>query len=196
MKRNHTVKLVVVVSFFVLLVAATNSVVANPGLTGECGIGSGCHETFGTLTLSTNSTVNAETDVSFVLQIDAGNGADYIAIKGGWADNNYFTFTEVLVEDGSADDTNAASGEISATVTFTPLTNGTYTLRVWAVGPAASDLADSFDVTVTVTGATGTVTPPPEPVDLVGIWSSMMIWVPAVTGVILLVLGYLALKRD
>ena len=196
MKRNHTVKLVVVVSFFVLLVAATNSVVANPGLTGECGIGSGCHETFGTLTLSTNSTVNAETDVPFVLQIDAGNGVDYVSIKGGWADNDYFTFSEVLVQDGSANDTNAAAGEISVTVTFTPITNGTYTLRIWAVGPAASDLADSFEVTVSVTGATGTVTPPPEPVDLVGIWSSMMIWVPAVTGVLLLLFGYLALKRD
>ncbi|MGD9395415.1 MAG: hypothetical protein PVJ05_03210, partial [Candidatus Thorarchaeota archaeon] len=70
------------------------------------------------------------------------------------------------------------------------------TLRIWTVGPALSDLADSFDVEVTVTGATGTATPPPEPVDLVGIWSSMMVWVPAVTGVILLVFGYLALKRD
>lgn len=194
MKRNHATKLVVVLSFLVLLVAATSSVVANPGLTGECGVGSGCHETFGTLTLSTNATVDAETDVPFVLQIEAGNGADYVAIKEGWADNDYFTISETLVQDGSTNDTNAAAGEISITVTITPLSNGTYTLRIWTVGPAASDLADSFDVTVTVTGGTGTT--PPPPVDLVGIWSSMMIWVPAATGVILLVFGYIALKRD
>jgi hypothetical protein len=196
MKRNYVTKLVVALSFFVLLVVATNSVVANPGLTGECGVGSGCHETFGTLTLSTNSTVDAETDVPFVLQIDAGNGVDYVSVKADWADNNYFTFYEVLVQDGSVNDTNAVAGEISVTVTFTPITNGTYTLRIWAVGPADSDLADSFDVAVNVTGATGTATPPPEPVDLVGIWSSMMIWVPAVTGVLLLVFGYIAFKRD
>ena len=196
MKRNHVTKLIVALSFLVLIVAATNSVVANPGLPGECGVGSGCHETFGTLTISTNSTVDAETDAPFVLQIDAGNGVDYVAIKGGWADNDIFTFFEVLVQDGSANDTNAAAGEISVTVTFTPITNGTYTLRIWAVGHADSDLADSFDVAVTVTGATGTTTPTPPPVDLVGIWSSMMIWVPAVTGVILLIFGYIALKRD
>ena len=84
MKRNHVTKLVVVLSFFVLLIAATGSVVANPGLTGECGVGSGCHETFGTLTLTTNSTVDAETDVPFILQIEAGNGVEYVAIKGGF----------------------------------------------------------------------------------------------------------------
>jgi hypothetical protein len=194
MRRNHTVKLVVALSFLVLLVAATSSVVANPGLTGECGVGSGCHETFGTLTLTTNSTVDAETDVPFVLQIEAGNGAEYVAIKGGWSDNDFFTISEPLVQDDSTNDTNASDGEISVEIVITPLTNGTYTLRIWTVGPALSDLAESFDVIVTVTGGTGTT--PSPPVDLVGIWSSMMIWVPAVTGVILLIFGYIALKRD
>jgi len=196
MKRNHVTKLIVVLSFFVLLIAATSSVVASPGFSGECGSGTDCHNTSGTLTLSTNSTVDAETDVPFLLQIEAGNGVDYVAIKGGWADNDLFTFSEVQVEDNSADDTNAAAGEISVTVTFTPLTNGTHTIRIWAVGPATSDLADSFDVTVTVTGETGTITPTPPPVDLVGIWRLMMIWVPAATGVILLIFGYIALKRN
>lgn len=197
MKRNHAMKLLVVLGFLVLILAATNSVTASPGLTGECGLGSGCHETPGTLTLSTNSTVDAETNDPFTLQIEAGNGAEYVAIKGGWANNDFFTVSESLVQDDSTEDTNAADGEISVEITFTPLTNGTFTLRIWTVGEAGSDLADSFDVTVTVTGEPGTTptTPPPTTVDLYGIWSMMMIWVPAATAAILIIFGYLALRR-
>jgi len=191
MKRNHVKKLVVALSFFALLVAATGSVVANPDLTNECG-GTGCHETFGTLTLTTNSTVDAETGVSFTLQIDAGNGAEYVAVKKGWADNDYFNVSESLVQDGSTNDTNAADGEISVEIIITPLTNGTYTLRIWTA--ADGGLAESFDVTVTVAGPLGTT--PPPPVDLFGIWSMMMILVPIAAGVILLIFGYLALKRN
>jgi len=174
----------------VLLVAATGSVIAYPTYTNECG-GVGCHDTHSTLTITTNSTVDAETGVSFTLQINAGNGADYIAIKGGWADNDYFTISEPLVQDDSTNDTNATDGEISVDITITPLTNGTFTLRIWTA--AGGDLAESFDVTVTVTGESGTT--PPPPVDLYGIWSMMMIWVPITSGVILLILGYLAFRR-
>jgi hypothetical protein len=195
MKRNHATKFLVVASFLVLLVAATNSVVASHDSVNECG-NAMCHETFGVLTLTTNSTVDAETGVAFTLEIEAGNGAEYLAIQPGWEDNVNFTISEYLVQDGSTNDTNAAIGEITVEITFTPLTNGTHTLRIWTVGVADSDLAESFDVTITVTGTGGTVTPPPEPVDLFGIWSMMMIWVPAATGVILLIVGYLALMRD
>ncbi len=190
MKRNHTTKLIVVLSFLVLLVAATGSVVANPEYTSECG---NCHIVTGTLTVTTNSTVDAETGESFILQIDAGNGAEYVAIKSGWADNDYFTISEPLVQDDSANDANAADGEISVEITVTPLTNGTYTLRIWTA--SGGQLSESFDVTVTVTGQPGTITPPPPPVDLYGIWSMMMIWVPIASGAILLILGYLALRR-
>ena len=191
MKRNHITKLVVALSFLLLLIAATGSVVANPELTNECG-GTGCHETFGVLTLTTNSTVEAETGISFTLQIDAGNGVEYVAIKEGWADNDYFNVSEPLIQDGSTNDTNAADGEISAEIIITPLTNGTYTLRIWTA--AGEGLAESFDVTVTVAGPSGTT--PPPPVDLFGIWSTMMVLVPIATGVILLIFGYLALKRN
>ncbi|MFW9965253.1 MAG: hypothetical protein ACFFCX_16895 [Candidatus Sifarchaeia archaeon] len=192
MKRNHATKLLIVMSFIVLSVAAANSVVAFPDSASECG-NIGCHETRGTLTLTTNSTVDAETGIPFVLQIDAGSGAHYIAVKSGWADNSFFTISEPLIEDDSTNDTNASTGEISVEITFTPLTNGTYTIRIWTVGPAASDLAESFDVTVTVTGETGT-TPTPT-ADLYEIWSMMMIVVPIATGLILVVFGYLALRR-
>ncbi|MFX1561346.1 MAG: hypothetical protein ACFFBL_12220 [Promethearchaeota archaeon] len=196
MKRNHAMRLFLVMGFFVLILAATNSVVANPGLTSECGMSGGCHETHGTLTLTTNSTVDAETSVPFVLQIEAGNGAEYIAIKSDWENNNFFTISESLVQDDSPDDTNASNGEISVEITFTPLSNGTYTIRIWTVGEAGSDLADSFDVTVTVTGEQGTTpTPPPTTVDLYGIWRMMLLWVPGATAVILVIFGYLAIRR-
>jgi len=190
MKRNHIPKLVAVMSLLVLLVVATGSVIAHPEYTNECG-GVGCHDTLSTLTIATNSTVGAETGVSFTLQINAGNGADYVAIKGGWADNDYFTVSEPLVQDDSTNDTNPTDGEISVEITITPLTNGTFTLRIWTA--SGGDLAESFDVTVTVTGESGTT--PPPPVDLYGIWSTMMIWVPITSGGILLILGYLAFRR-
>ncbi|KXH73575.1 MAG: hypothetical protein AM326_10545 [Candidatus Thorarchaeota archaeon SMTZ-45] len=191
MKRNHIMKLLVVMSFLTLVIAAASSVVAFPDNTGECG-NSGCHDTLTTLTLTTNSTLDAETGVPFVLQVDAGNGAEYIAVKGGWADNDYFTISEPLVQDDSTNDTNANDGEISVDITFIPISNGTYTIRIWAA--AGGDLARSFDVTVTVTGESGTT--PPPPADLIGIWGSMMVLVPLATGVILLIFGYFALRRD
>ena len=191
MKGNHLTKLVIVLSFLVLIIAAASSVVARPEFAGECG-SSGCHETFDTLTLSTDSSVDAETGVPFILEIEAGNGAEYIAIKDGWADNGNFIVSETLVQDNSADDINAAEGEISIEVTVTPLTNGTFTFRIWTA--AGGDLSESFDVTVTVTGETGTT--PPPPVDLMGIWRTMMATVPLATGVILLILGYIALRRN
>ena len=180
----------VILGFLVLVFAATSSVVAYPEYSTECG---GCHTNTGTLTLSTNSSVAAETGDPFTLQITAGNGAEYIAVKHGWADNDYFTISETLVEDGATNDTNGASGEITVVITFTPLTNGTHTLRIWTA--AAGALSESFDVTVTVTGAAGTVPTTPPPVDLVGIWHMMIIGVPVATGAILLILGYVALKR-
>jgi hypothetical protein len=191
MKSNHFTKLVITISFLILIVAATSSVLASPEFAGECG-SSGCHETFDTLTLTTNSSANAETGVSFILQIEAGNGAEYVAIKKGWADNDYFTVSQTLVQDDSTNDTNAVEGEISIEVTITPLTSGTFTLRIWTA--AGGDLSESFDVTVTVTGETGTT--PPPPVDLVGIWTTMMAVVPLTVGVILLILGYIAFRRN
>ena len=191
MKRNNVTKLLVVLSFLVLLTAAAGSVVAHPDYTAECG---SCHTNTGTLTLTTNSTVNAETGDPFLLQIQAGNGAEYVAIKSGWVDNDYFQISESLIQDNSVNDTNSAVGEITVEVTFTPLINGTYTLRIWTASTGL--LGESFDVVVTVTGEpSGSVTTPPPPVDLVGIWKMMMYTVPAATALILVVFGYFALRR-
>jgi len=196
MKRKHTMKLLIIMSFLVLSLAAVGSITAFETQANECGI-TECHETPGVLTLASNSTsVDATTGTPFVLQIDAGNGAEWIAIKTGWEDNSEFTVSERLIGDGSTNDTNAATGEITVEVTFIPLSPGDLTIRIWTA--AADDLASSIDVDVTVTGQTITTgTPPPDPsVELYNIWVQMMILVPIATGLILVVLGYIVIRRN
>ncbi|MFW9794144.1 MAG: PPC domain-containing protein [Candidatus Thorarchaeota archaeon] len=196
MKRKHTLKFfIIIMSFLVLSLTALGSITAFPGQTDECG-SSGCHDTAGTLTLGSNSTtVNATSGTPFTLQIDAGNGAMWVSIKPGWADNSNFTISDSHVEDGSADDANAAPGEITVVVTFTPLSPGNLTIRVWTA--AGSDLASSIDIDVEVTGqAITTVTPPPDPSEqLYEIWIMLMIAAPVAAGVLLVIFGYIAIKR-
>ncbi|MGY5858667.1 MAG: hypothetical protein RTU63_04805 [Candidatus Thorarchaeota archaeon] len=197
MKRNQITKIVVVLSFLSLLVVtAAGSVGAFGGQTDECG-GSGCHETSGVLTLESDSTsVSATTGEAFILTIQAGNGAEWIKVVTGWEDNAQFTISQEEIEDDSVNDTNAATGEISVEVTFTPLSAGTHTIRIWTA--SADDLASSLDVTVTVTGEAITTAPTSSapPIDLVGTWRMMMIVVPVATGAILLLLGIVAFKRN
>jgi len=195
MNRNQFTKSIVVFGFLALLVVtAAGSVGAFEDQTSECGT-SGCHDTSGVLTLSSNSTsVSATTGESFVLQISAGNGAEWLAIKSGWADNSDFTISAPNTEDDSADDTNAATGEITVDVTFTPLSPGTLTIRVWTA--AAGDLASSLDIEVTVTGESVTTNTEPtsQPIDLYATWVSLMIWVPLATAGILFLLGIIAFR--
>ncbi|MHA1135820.1 MAG: hypothetical protein ACTSSE_04970 [Candidatus Thorarchaeota archaeon] len=198
MKRNQLTKNIFVISFLSLLVvAAAGSVGAFGSETGECGT-SGCHDTAGVLTLSSNSTsLSATTGEAFVLEIQAGNGAEWIKVISDWEDNAEFSISQAEIEDGSANDTNAATEEITVDLTFIPLSAGDYTIRIWTA--AASDLASFLDIAVTVTGAAITTAPTtsaPPPVDLVGTWRIMMILVPVATGVILLLLGIVAFKSN
>jgi hypothetical protein len=196
MKRNHLKKIVIVaIGFLFLFVAAAGSVGAFPTQTSECGT-TGCHDTAGVLTIGSNSTsLSATTGESFGLTLSAGNGAEWIAIKTGWADNSQFSISEEEIEDGSANDTNANSGSITAEVTFIPLSPGTLTIRVWTA--AAGDLASSLDITVTVTGQSITTnTPPPDTEgELLWTWRIMMIVLPVSVGLILIVLGVTVFKR-
>ena len=195
MKRKEITTIVVALGFLLLFVAASSSVNAFNTATDECGT-SGCHDTAGTLTLASNSTsLSATTGESFTLVITVGNGAEWIAIHSGWEDNAEFSVSENTIEDGAANDTDAATGAISVEITFTPLSPGDYTIRIWTA--ASGDLASSIDVAVTVTGAAiTTTTPPPATIDLLGTWRMMMIVVPVATGVILLILGIVAFKRN
>ncbi|TFG97897.1 hypothetical protein E4H12_07510 [Candidatus Thorarchaeota archaeon] len=197
MKRNQKTITIIAFGFLLLLVAtAAGSAGANPSLSNECGT-TGCHDTFGTLTIASNSTsMSATTGESFVLRLDAGNGAEWIGIKTGWANNSQFSISEEMIEDGSTNDTNAASGAISVDVTFTPLSPGDLTIRVWTA--ASGDLASSLDIAITVTGQTitTTTTPPDSGPELYDIWIMLMIVAPVATAVLLIILGYIAIKRS
>lgn len=196
MKRKETTTIIIALGFLLLFVAAASSVNAFSNATDECG-NSGCHETAGTLTLDADSTsLSATTGESFTLVIQAGNGAEYIAVHTGWEDNAQFAISQNLIEDGSVNDTNAATGSISVEVTFTPLSPGDHTIRIWTA--AGDDLASSIDVAVTVTGESITTTTEPTgpAIDLLGTWRMMMIIVPVATGVILFILGIIMFKKN
>jgi hypothetical protein len=196
MKRNQMTKTVVVFGFLLFLfIAAAGSVGAFPTQTQECGT-VGCHDTHGTLTIASNSTsLNATTGESFVLNLNAGNGAEWIAIRSGWADNSQFMISQEEIEDGSTNDTNAASGAISVAVRFIPLASGNLTIRIWTA--AGGDLATSLDIVVNVTGESITTYTPPQnnENDLLWTWRIMMIAIPISVGVILLILGFTVFKR-
>ncbi|MFW9770317.1 MAG: hypothetical protein ACFFEM_15980 [Candidatus Thorarchaeota archaeon] len=196
MKRKHTMKIIMILGFLILSLGAVGSITAFDSQTNQCGT-TGCHDTSGVLTLAANSTsVDATTGVPFVLQIDAGNGAAWLSIKAGWENNSAFTISDSHTQDGSAADTNAAAGEISVLVTFTPLSPGNLTIRIWTA--AGGDLASTIDIDVSVTGQTitPTTTPPPDPGEqLYQIWV-MLIWAaPIATAVILIILGVIAIRR-
>jgi len=199
MKRNQKIKLIATFAFlFFVFIAAAGSVIALPGYSGtddvnECG---SCHTTQGTLTLASNSTsLNATTGEAFVLDIDAGNGAKWITVLSSWANNSAFEVSTRAVEDDSTNDADGAAGAISAAITFTPLSPGNLTIRVWTA--AGGQLSTSLDIVVNVTGQTVTTyTPPPDNTsELLEIWRIMIIALPVLTGVILLVLGFTVFRR-
>jgi hypothetical protein len=196
MKRNHMTKIVVVFGLLsFLFIAAAGSVGAFPTQTLECG-SAGCHDTHGTLTIASNSTsLNATTGNSFVLNLNAGNGAEWIAIRSGWANNSQFMISQDEIQDGSTNDTNAASGAISATVRFTPLASGNLTIRIWTA--AGGGLATSLDIVVNATGQSiTTFTPPPDTEgELIWTWTIMMIAIPISVGLVLLILGVTVFRR-
>ena len=195
MKRNQSTKIVVVLCFMsLLIVTAAGSAGAFGGLTDECGT-SGCHDTLGTLTIVSNSTsVTATTGESFVLVIQAGNGAEWIKVISGWEDNAQFSISQQEIEDDSVNDTDVVVGAISVELTFIPLSAGDHTIRIWTA--AAKKLATSLDISVTVTGETITTITTTATIDLLETWRFMMLTVPVATGVILLVLGIVAFKRN
>jgi hypothetical protein len=195
--RNRT-KLLVVMGFMAILVIGANSALAFPSQSAGCGIDQACHATTGTITVSTNATgtVNAVAWVNFTLTIDSGNGADHVAIRSGWEDNSNFIFSLEDIEDESSDDQNAALGEISTSITITPTTVGTFTIRIWSVSETL--LGTSQDIVVDVAENTDlTSTPPttPTPMDPIEVWTMLMYLFPAVTTVILVVLGVITFRR-
>ena len=117
------------------LFLGTYSVLGHSGYTAECNT---CHTTQ-TLVISSNATgtVNAEVGTAFTLIVDASgstsnkDGDFAVSIRGGWADNDQFSFTAQEVLDQGANDLNAAQKQIQASFSFTPQAAGTWTLRIW-----------------------------------------------------------------
>ncbi|MGY5873441.1 MAG: hypothetical protein RTV72_14415 [Candidatus Thorarchaeota archaeon] len=160
MKKSSKLFIVSSIAFLVIFLTASSMVIAFPGETGECG--PSCHSTLNiTVTSNATGTVDAYQGEPFTLTIDAsgyteGDTEFYVAIEPSWANNNQFSFTTTSIQDNSGSDLNANLNEISISVAFTPLSIGTYTIRIWAGGN--NDVAGSLDVTVSVTS--NDTTPP------------------------------------
>ncbi len=153
MTKNRKARLLIILTLISTIFIAAPFAVSFPSQTLEC---SDCHTSSGALDLLSNATgtVQAVSGVPFILYFDAaGSGA--LSIQSGWANNSQFSFSTQLVEDNSGDDLNTNADEIEASITITPLSEGTFTIRIWSA--AAGALAISLDVSINVSQNTGTV---------------------------------------
>lgn len=153
MKYSTKLMYLIVFSLLGLLISSASLALAYSSQTSECG---GCHSTTNVLTLSSDAsgTINAVDGTPFSLEVYAGGytGGDlsfYVVVESSWADNNQFSFTSVRVQDNSGDDLNANVDQITVSITFTPLSVGSHTIRIWTA--SSGDLSKSLDVGVSVT---------------------------------------------
>ncbi len=160
MKSTRTFTLIVVSTIMTVSILGLASFsFAFQSQTSACG---GCHSTSGVLTLTSNATgsVDATIGVPFALVCDSDgySGSDnqyVISLQYGWADNDEFTFTASVVQDGSTADTNANQNEISTTFQFTPDSAGSFTIHIWAA--ATGMVGTLLSVSVDVSGADTTI---------------------------------------
>ncbi|MHA1937936.1 MAG: hypothetical protein ACXABV_02765 [Candidatus Thorarchaeota archaeon] len=210
MKKQHRRMTLVIATLVISVFIMASSSFAEPNFGANCG-DTGCHTNAGT-TLSVNATgtVQATRGVSFLLVIDAGDGTGAISMQDGDADNGEFTISDDVVEDGDPEDTNGNTGEIQASITFTPNTAGSYVIRIWT--GSAGRIGTSVSVNVDVaepTGPTTSTTPPTStpptttptgpttltPEELMAIWELMMYIITPASAVILALLGWFVLRR-
>ena len=191
MKLKVVKRAILVTSFLALFIASASMALAFPSNNNPC---DQCHDTTDVLTLTSNATgtVDATQDVSFVLQVDASNGAEMIKIVSDWSDNDQFLFSVMEIDDEDANDTDSAIGEITAEIAITPLSGGTYTIEIWTA--AAGELSATVQVTVDVSGDTPT-TPTGPTTDPVETWTTLMYLFNAVTAVLMVVFAIIMIKR-
>jgi hypothetical protein len=154
--------LIVALGLVVLISAGAYSVRAFPSQANPCG---NCHSATGVLVLISNATgtVDATVGVPFVLIVNqtgysAGDGTVAIGLRSGWSDNAQFSFTEEnAVQDGDAADLNPTTDQVTVSFTLTPLTEGSWTLTIWAAGKSGM-VGTSLDISVSVSAATTTTT--------------------------------------
>ncbi|MFQ5832657.1 MAG: hypothetical protein ACE5H4_08150 [Candidatus Thorarchaeota archaeon] len=156
--QKHGIALSLIVC--VVLFAGASLALAHSGETSECGI---CHTTTNVLILTSNATgtVNAVTGKPFTLIVDStgysrGDNKVAISVQAGWADNNQFSFTPTEVMDGSGSDLNPTTDEVRASLSFTPQSVGSWTIRIYTAGKG--DLSKALDISVSVTSSD--TTPP------------------------------------
>jgi hypothetical protein len=149
--RNVTIG-VLGITLLLVLGAAAMMVTAYEEETIPCYI---CHNVTDVLTLTSNATgtVDVFLGEEFTLIVDAegytrGDRNFVIAIYKSWSDNSEFNFTEGYVSDDSADDLNPQMRAIRASITFTALTLGDHTIRIWTASKL--NLSRSLDVDVSV----------------------------------------------
>jgi hypothetical protein len=211
MKKQHRRMTLVIATLVISVFVMASGSFASPNFGADCG-SAGCHTNAGT-TLSTNATgtIEATRGVSFLLIIDAGDGAGAISMQDGDADNGEFTISDDVVEDGDAEDTNGNSDEIQASITFTPQTAGSFVIRIWSGGSGRIGMSVSLNVNVAEpTGPTTSTTPPTStppttttptgpttltPEELIAIWELMMYIITPASAVILALLGWFVLRR-
>ncbi|MHA2379806.1 MAG: hypothetical protein ACXADO_09920 [Candidatus Thorarchaeota archaeon] len=209
MKRRHRGKILGIAALILTVFVIAGTSLASPNFEDECG-GPGCHDTLGhTLSVNATGTIQAETGVPFVLIITAGSGAEAVSMQSESADNGEFTVSKDVVRDGDAEDTNANTGEIEASISFTPNSAGSFVIRIWT--GSTGRIGRSSDVSVTVTQSTTTTTGTtttttttgtttttdngPSDEELIQIWEMMMtVFIPA-AGVILVILGVAVIRR-
>ncbi|MFW9806564.1 MAG: hypothetical protein ACFFFK_07535 [Candidatus Thorarchaeota archaeon] len=151
MRKSFKTLILLSILSLMFIIAGASMITAFPSSTTECGT-SGCHDTLN-LTITSNATglVNATVGEPFTLNIIAegyieGDQEFYVKVESSWADNDQFSFTPTSVQDNGVGDLNSNLNEIAISVEFTPLSIGTYTLRIWTAG--RNDVAGSLDVAV------------------------------------------------
>ncbi|MHA1958689.1 MAG: hypothetical protein ACW99U_00505 [Candidatus Thorarchaeota archaeon] len=200
MKRKQKANLIGTFLFAAIIMGLVPLAFTFPSNPNEC---NQCHTDSLTLGLSSNATgtVDVEVGVSFVVEFTADNGAEALAIGSDWADNEQFTISDALIEDNDAEDTDATDGVITTSVTFTPLSEGEYTIRAWVA--ASSALATGLDVAVNVTQGSTTITTPPTTTTttttvedpLFSIWTTMMYTFIPITAVILVIFTVIMIRK-
>jgi hypothetical protein len=185
MQRKHRISLLVLTTIIALSVLwATSYSLAYLTSTKECGQ---CHTITGVLTLTSDAggTIDATIGIPFTIEVystgyTGGDEAYGISVQSGWADNDDFSFTPDAVADQSSEDTNSNVNEITSSFEFTPLSAGSFTIRIWVA--ASGSYSTSLDISVSVSSGDSTppsVDSPPDRQISVGDPTESITWNPS-----------------
>ncbi|MFW9889566.1 MAG: hypothetical protein ACFFER_15365 [Candidatus Thorarchaeota archaeon] len=153
MNRKTRSALIVVIAVAFVVVLASQATVAFVTQQGACGA-SGCHTTATAITVTTDTSVDAEegAEFSFVVRATATAGPTTLVLKfpRNLEQNAIFNIpNDGLVRDGEGEDRDPDPLELEVNYTLTaPSLAGSYILEIWAAGNNAH--ADFTSITVNV----------------------------------------------